>query len=302
MKYVRMRRFCSYKDMAILYLSTFFSIIVALAHCSVNNATKTVEEKLTSPNVGIQVQNLFALGCENTADELNFIRNTLENHNRTIQSMLCSLEEIYDIANKTSGDVQSQNALVQELSITIESFNSRLADLDAETEDVIELSKKQETKLQGLVALLKTFIDSDLTNTSVADKGLTCPEGFKEFQGSCFKLYQNYLNWSDASDFCKTKGGFLAEPRTMAENNFLRDMNSAGYEIWMGGSDRKTEGEWIWETDADTVSSGFTNWYPGEPGWRDCMSLHPFNGKWIAGACWAGMAFVCQTFKSLSVF
>jgi hypothetical protein len=60
------------------------------------------------------------------------------------------------------------------------------------------------------------------------------------------------------------------------ENDFVRELaNSLGAFVWIGLSDRFSEGNWIW---SDGSVSKFTQWNAGESGWigvrlLDCFFL-----------------------------
>ena len=66
--------------------------------------------------------------------------------------------------------------------------------------------------------------------------------------------------------------------RCPEQNDRLTDLNSSD-EVWVGGSDSASEGDWVF---LDGGSVTYTNWYSGEPnnygGNQDCMDFN-YNGS-----------------------
>ena len=98
------------------------------------------------------------------------------------------------------------------------------------------------------------------------------------------------------------------------ENDFLRRnflTASAGI-YWIGLSDQKKEGEWIW-TDGSSLGN-YTNWGNNNPnnigGKQHCgqivkgnFQLHGynfqgFNGEWNDFECDAQLKYICEQFSS----
>ena len=72
------------------------------------------------------------------------------------------------------------------------------------------------------------------------------------------------MNWFDANDLCKTEGGKLVEIDSEEENTALvEEMIKQGYgwknmHFWMGLTDMKSEGDWIFESSGKNPS--YKNW------------------------------------------
>merc|ERR1712180_163237 len=91
--------------------------------------------------------------------------------------------------------------------------------------------------------------------------------------------------FEDAQEDCETLGGFLAEPRSAAINDYLKSFNLMA---WIGTTDNETEGTWVWETDGANVS--WTGWAPNKPtnlnGKQHCAMLDPaVNYDWNDRSC-----------------
>ena len=59
---------------------------------------------------------------------------------------------------------------------------------------------------------------------------------------------------------CHSHGGMLPEPRSEGENQFLDNLGSDVFPLGM--TDRKVEGQWIWDSDQSPVI--YTSWYVGQ--------------------------------------
>ena len=83
-------------------------------------------------------------------------------------------------------------------------------------------------------------------------------------QGLPFTYFSQTLSWSDAFAACVNSGGTLAKITSTAEQDILVAI-AGGNDIWIGGTDRVTEGTWQWAAggsfpptaDADQA---FENW------------------------------------------
>jgi len=95
-----------------------------------------------------------------------------------------------------------------------------------------------------------------------------------DFQGHTYKIVKEKQTWSDASNCAVFMGGKLAEVTSKAENDTIfaalsnagvlvgyatpSDGGGATY-VWIGATDRNTEGVWIWDGDNNTQGTNFWN-------------------------------------------
>lgn len=83
--------------------------------------------------------------------------------------------------------------------------------------------------------------------------------------------------WRDAREHCETQGGYLVTLTSQGENNFVYDqVGLEQADIWLGGTDRDIEGEWVWITGEVW---DYENWFsPSEPNngesGEDYLSFH----------------------------
>ena len=69
---------------------------------------------------------------------------------------------------------------------------------------------------------------------------------------------------------------------------------------WIDGTDALVEGEWIWTTNGNTITSeSYQKWFPGEPNSQgtgeDCLGLlHHENYNWSDDSCETMNNFLCE--------
>ena len=69
-----------------------------------------------------------------------------------------------------------------------------------------------------------------------------CPDRWKKIKKKCYNFVAKSLNWQEAENYCRKKGGHLASVNSKVENDFIRKISSGWF--WLGLSDFK-EGDWI---------------------------------------------------------
>lgn len=87
------------------------------------------------------------------------------------------------------------------------------------------------------------------------------PADAKPFNGKWYRLYLERTTWRRARDKCRTVGGQLACIHDAPTQAFLADFGK-GLQLWIGATDEKVEGLWVW---VDGTEMKFKAWIPGEP-------------------------------------
>jgi hypothetical protein len=103
------------------------------------------------------------------------------------------------------------------------------------------------------------------------------PVDAKFFNGRWFKLYQEKGGWTNSKAKCARLGGRLAIIPDAATQKFVAAL-SEGLLVWLGASDDKVEGAWVW---LDGTKMTYTAWDKGEPAAspkEDYLSI--WKGKW----------------------
>jgi len=105
--------------------------------------------------------------------------------------------------------------------------------------------------------------------------------------------------WSEAKTDCMNWGGFLDTPTSPQENHNLwykiRTSCSGFGDIWLGASDRGTEGKWVSAQAHEEIA--YTNWFKEQPnGGRqeNCAYMKVENGLWNDGSCHRKLNYVCK--------
>ncbi|XP_035678932.1 uncharacterized protein LOC118417473 [Branchiostoma floridae] len=120
-----------------------------------------------------------------------------------------------------------------------------------------------------------------------------CPAEWSVFNGKCYKVFTETLTYSQAKQNCNDHGGRLAMIKDSAINNFLKTLPSD--HKWFGLSDQVTEGQFLWEDGTSLASTGFTDWYPGEPNGgagENCVQY--WRHSWNDRGCTDLLGFTCE--------
>ncbi|XP_062614237.1 macrophage mannose receptor 1-like [Saccostrea cucullata] len=92
------------------------------------------------------------------------------------------------------------------------------------------------------------------------------------------------MNWQSSRDYCIHAGAKLVEIDSSVEDIFIlqnaKDLHLSGHCFWLGGSDAKPSGVWMWSTSRKMLM--YTNWAPGEPNdyhthQEHCLNLHYYT-------------------------
>lgn len=95
------------------------------------------------------------------------------------------------------------------------------------------------------------------------------PYATTEYNGHIYSLYNNLTNYTSAEDLCELMGGHLATITSAEENKAIASLiNDDEREYWLGGTDVKVEGKWVWET---SEPFKYTNWH------KDDKYIEPNN-------------------------
>ena len=108
-------------------------------------------------------------------------------------------------------------------------------------------------------------IDADDTDAEIdAPSGLTCPGGWFQSPSDpsrCFGPSNISADWDTVRNDCLAMGGDLADVLDNNENQLLEQ--TAGLELWLGGSDPAGQMNYTWARTGAPFS--YTSWAAGEP-------------------------------------
>lgn len=128
-----------------------------------------------------------------------------------------------------------------------------------------------------------------------------CLRGMK-ILGKCFLADRIKKSFHSASDDCIAKGGTLATPLSLDENehlyNYVRQSISPEEHIWIGINDMVTEGVWVENTG---TALKYANWeteithQPDGANRQNCAAMSTRStGKWFDENCREEKASVCE--------
>ena len=113
-----------------------------------------------------------------------------------------------------------------------------------------------------------------------------------------FKYDSRALAWSEADAECKKWGGNLLTIKSQVENEYFKNemrRRGLGGAVWIGLSDQKEEGNFIWTSDEEGF---YYNWDQGEPNGGRVENYVEFfvgrDGKWNDSDAKRKRPFVCE--------
>ncbi|KAJ8036026.1 Galactose-specific lectin nattectin [Holothuria leucospilota] len=133
---------------------------------------------------------------------------------------------------------------------------------------------------------------------------VVCPEGWQNYDQSCYKLIEEELSWDEASAYCIENSpynyGHLATIHNDLENDFITYVVLKGDKVrtWIGANDKKEEGTFDWYAHNRELFF-YSNWKDGEPNNayddEDCVEINRGGlGKWNDCKCKRTLRFVCE--------
>jgi hypothetical protein len=95
-----------------------------------------------------------------------------------------------------------------------------------------------------------------------------------------YKLTSWTMPWYEAQRTAHRSGGHLSTVRSADEDEWLRKCFGRGA-LWVGLSDAKEEGQWLWDSQEPLT---YTNWGSGEPGGKSSENFCALN--WWGTSAW----------------
>ncbi|XP_061072098.1 CD209 antigen-like protein C isoform X4 [Conger conger] len=132
-----------------------------------------------------------------------------------------------------------------------------------------------------------------------------CPQDWKLFSSKCYYFSGEEKSWEDSRSDCLRQGADLVVITSEEEQGFITN-RTREHPYWIGLTDSKTEGVWLW---VDKTSPQKWFWRSGEPDdhywpenetWgkekdADCAVTVPYENTWNDTYCYSNAKFVCET-------
>ncbi|OAI57603.1 hypothetical protein AYO49_06520 [Verrucomicrobiaceae bacterium SCGC AG-212-N21] len=108
---------------------------------------------------------------------------------------------------------------------------------------------------------------------------LSAPKDAKLFNRKWYAVFQEKVSWSTAREKCERMGGQLVVVHDKLTWDYVAGLTQV--RVWLGASDEKLEGEWVW---VDGKKMTFTAWADVNPtnsgGKEHYLSFTPKSGQW----------------------
>uniref|UniRef100_A0A8C6ST14 C-type lectin domain-containing protein n=1 Tax=Neogobius melanostomus TaxID=47308 RepID=A0A8C6ST14_9GOBI len=148
---------------------------------------------------------------------------------------------------------------------------------------------------------------------------LPCDTGWKLNGTKCYHFSTTKSSWNQSRDECKEKRGYLVKIDSREEQRFLfyevRELmnkrDDSEDKFWIGLTDAKKEGEWIWIDDTP-LNQSLSFWFKGDkvepdnwtdndtkPEGEDCVRMGEMGTDfvekcWFDKHCKAEQRFICE--------
>ena len=164
------------------------------------------------------------------------------------------------------------------------------------------LMKKHEyTAVINLPLNISDILDDGALVVDI-DVTISQPDSRVQLWSSDFSK-QRAKSWGGAEIVCMMEGGHLPSIGSSFQWQKVQDyLAEQGLtSAWLGGSDKRREGEWFW---SDGRKWSFTHWAPGQPDNKgldeDCLITE--NGTWMDASCdsW-NVPVICEVPKLVNI-
>ncbi|KAK7800574.1 hypothetical protein U0070_013378 [Myodes glareolus] len=237
--------------------------------------------------------------------------NTQGQEESKLEEIAQELDQLKDQLSSKIPSSQGQNESMQEkISEQLTQLQTELLSRIPISQGRDESSQISEQLVQMKAELLSSILNIQVQNQSKQEKIYQqlvqmkadlfrlcrpCPWDWTFLLGNCYFVSKYQLNWNSAVKACQEVEAQLVIIQSDEEQNFLQLTSKAKGATWMGLSDLKKEGSWLW-VDNSPLSSRFQKyWNRGEPnniGEEDCVE---FAGDgWNDSKCELQKFWICK--------
>ncbi|KAI8494565.1 hypothetical protein Bbelb_277910 [Branchiostoma belcheri] len=122
-----------------------------------------------------------------------------------------------------------------------------------------------------------------------------CTSDYVNFNGNCYKSFEDLYTRSEARQACAADGGVLAVPEDSATNSFLASLQPVTGGRWLGLTDQNGDGQFVFEDGRILTSSHYSNWQPNDDAnGAGCVAFWMTLSTWDPRGCNYLRGFICQ--------
>ncbi|XP_038581362.1 C-type lectin domain family 4 member E-like [Micropterus salmoides] len=149
----------------------------------------------------------------------------------------------------------------------------------------IQTKKSFQTLRDEHEALKRNLTECESRCCDIFKDEAICEEGWEQHGGKCYYFSNNSSPWENSREDCRQQGGDLVKIDSREEQTFLElkvreKMNYFEDRFWIGLTDSKEEGTWLWVDGSPLyTSSSFwsgvepDNWTEEDPDGEDCARM-----------------------------
>lgn len=227
---------------------------------------------------------------------------------------------ISDLKNETEIEFGELRALTENLSHEIENVTNNLKQVAVNYNICTADIARFQDELGNMSArITKTQNQVDRIHSEQSGKKIPASMdcgNWTQFGLSCYSFFYDSVTWQQALQNCKSADSYLIEINSESENRFIVDLINAEFSkkhftaVWVGASDIRNEGEWVWEYSRTHLNMSFEGWWVSGPysepqsgrSWS-CLIMDAWvMFEWSAEYCEELRPFICEKSVSVNVF
>ncbi|XP_067338334.1 CD209 antigen-like [Channa argus] len=181
-----------------------------------------------------------------------------------------------------------------------------------QTKKTLQTMKNENETMMKTLQTLKT--ENEAMKKNLTDEPCQkCEEGWELHGGKCYYFSNKPSSWNQSREECVRRGGDLVKIDSREEQSFLEErlrnkMNEAEDKFWIGLTDSREEGRWLW-VDGSELDTSLTFWSRNEPdNWKrnngdpdgeDCVRMGEKGGAddlkcWFDQSCNNPHKSICE--------
>lgn len=269
------------------------------------------EDKTEQDRTKTEMDNLSKIVKKSIKEEKQYIRNVLNEEKKDLELIR---NELKDIQTNIFEKQKEQSIILEALQSNFMSYRDeterKYKKLESANANYTVGIYKMEERLENQFSEQenenrreRNHLNSKIVELEKSLLKLSCLDwGWFLYEKSCYYVGMVELTWEEALIKCASFAAHLAQVDDNGENTFLvnlsRERVAGGYGTWLGGTDQKQEGVWIWSSSEERIDETFSNFKGKEPnGEKDenCLQLKKVESwAWNDESCETKMNYICE--------